>query len=128
MDAVWPQVGRIEPNADVFVDDQLGQLIVTVEAAGAEPESLRVSVDEHCLVIRGRRSNEGRSRFGSFLQKEIGSGEFLKRVQLPLAIEYENATATYTDGMLVIALPISTTHYHATSRTEIRMIVKRTLA
>jgi HSP20 family protein len=126
--ALRPRAGHFEPNADVFVDEDHGQVIVKVEAAGADPESLSVTLDERWLVIRGRRSHEGRSRYGSFLQKEIADGEFSKRVHLPLAVQYENVKATFSDGMLVIALPVSATHYYPTSRTEIRMTIKRTLA
>jgi HSP20 family protein len=122
------RTAHFEPNADVFADNDGGEVIVKVEVAGANPESLQVTLDERSLVIRGlRRPADGRSRRGSFLQKEIADGEFLKRVYLPLAVQYENVRATYCDGILVITLPISATHYHQTSRTEIRMTIKRTL-
>ena len=60
---VRPRVG-FEPNADVFVDEELGQIIVAVEIAGADPESLRVAVDNRHLLITGRRSEAVR-RVGS---------------------------------------------------------------
>lgn len=120
--AVW------EPNADVVIDDDARSLVVRVELAGADSESLRVFVDERHLFISGRRSDTARLRNGSFLQKEIADGEFVKKIALPVGVQYDEVTATYTDGMLTIALPVAAPGYLPTSRTEIRMIVKRILA
>ncbi len=120
--AVW------EPNADVVIDDAARSLVVRVELAGADSESLRVFVDERHLFISGRRADTARLRNGSFLQKEIADGEFIKKIALPVGVQYGEVTATYADGMLTIALPIAATEYIPASRTEIRMIVKRILA
>ena len=120
--AVW------EPNADVVIDDEAGSLIVRVELAGADSESLRVFVDERHLFISGRRADTARLRGGSFLQKEIADGEFVKKIALPVGVQYGEVTATYADGMLTIALPVAAPEYLPASRTEIRMIVKRILA
>lgn len=117
-----------EPNADVIVDEARGWLVVRVELAGIDSESLRVFVDERHLFIAGRRSERARLRDGSFLQKEIADGEFVKKIHLPVAVQYGEVTATYADGMLTVALPLATTDYVPDSRTEIRMIVKRILA
>jgi HSP20 family molecular chaperone IbpA len=122
-----PRVGRFEPNADVFVDEERCQVVVKVELAGADPESLRVAVHERSLAITGRRLESTHLRSGSFVQKEISYGEFAKDIHLPVAVLFENVVAEYADGILVIALTISSTAYVPTSRTEIRMIVKRTL-
>jgi HSP20 family protein len=122
-----PRGGRFEPNVDVILDDQAKQLMVKIEVAGADAESLRVFVDERHLFISGRRVDAAREHRGSFLQKEIEYGEFVKKIHLPVAVQYGEVTATYGDGILTIALPIAQTEYIPTTRTEIRMIVKRTL-
>ena len=120
--AVW------EPNADVVIDDEARSLVVRVELAGADSESLRVFVDERDLFISGRRADTARLRRGSFLQKEIADGEFVKKIALPVGVQYGEVTATYADGMLTIALPVAAPEYLPATRTEIRMIVKRILA
>lgn len=120
--AVW------EPNADVVIDDAGRSLVVRVELAGADSESLRIFVDERHLFISGRRSDTARLRNGSFLQKEIADGEFVKKISLPVSVQYGEVTATYGDGMLTVALPIAATEYIPATRTEIRLIVKRILA
>ncbi|MBC5815430.1 MAG: Hsp20/alpha crystallin family protein [Candidatus Eremiobacteraeota bacterium] len=128
MDFLKTRVGRWEPNSDVFIDEDHGQVVVKVELAGADAENLRVAVDERHLFIIGRRIDATRFSRGSFLQKEIEYGEFIKKIHLPVAVEYETVSSTYGAGILTIQLPISATQYVPTSRTEIRMIVKRTLA
>jgi HSP20 family molecular chaperone IbpA len=118
-----------EPNADLVIDEERGQIIVAVEASGADPESLRVEVDDRSLLITGRRAEPVHFRRGSYIQKEISYGSFAKRVRLPVAVDLlGDAVANYADGLLVIALPISSTAYLPPTRTEIRMIVKRTLS
>ncbi|MDQ2864889.1 MAG: Hsp20/alpha crystallin family protein [Candidatus Eremiobacteraeota bacterium] len=117
-----------EPNADVFIDEERGQVVVVVELAGANPETLRVAVDDRYLSITGRRSEAVNFRRGSFVQKEIAYGAFAKRIHLPVSIDFGDIVAQYADGALVIRLPLSATAYLPTTRTEIRMIVKRTLA
>ncbi len=121
-----PRVGH-EPNADVFIDDDSRRVLVKVELAGADPDSVRVEVRERSLMITGVRQDLTRLRGGSFTQKEIAYGRFSKEIHLPIAVRFEEIVADYGDGILVIALPISGTEYIPTERTEIRMIVKRTL-
>ena len=122
-----PRLGAFEPNADVIVDEERGVVVVAVEVAGADPQSLRVEADDRSLTISGVRSESVRIRRGSYIQKEISYGSFAKRVWLPVAVDLlGDAQANYADGVLVIALPVSATAYVPATRTEIRMIVKRT--
>jgi HSP20 family protein len=121
------RVGHYEPNADVFIDEERSDLIVKLELAGADPDSLRIAVGERSLTITGRRLDTTRVRRGSFVQKEIEYGEFAKRIDLPVAIFAEDVIADYSDGILVIALPISSIEYIPATRIETSIIVKRTL-
>ncbi len=125
---VRPRVG-FEPNADVFVDEERGQIIVAVEVAGADPESLHVAIDGRYLLITGQRTETARFRRGSFVQKEIAYGSFAKRLHLPVAVDFlGEAAASYAEGILAIALPISPNAYLPATRTEIRMILKRSIS
>jgi HSP20 family protein len=119
--AVW------DPNADVVLDD-CGRIVVRVELAGADSESLRVFADARTLFISGRRAQTALLSGGTYVQKEIAHGEFVKKVRLPAQIASDDVTATYSDGMLTIALPVAAAEFVPASSTEIRMIVKRTLA
>ncbi|MGC1381223.1 MAG: Hsp20/alpha crystallin family protein [Candidatus Baltobacteraceae bacterium] len=122
---VRTRLGSFQPNADVFVDEEGRRVVFIIELAGADPDSLRIGVDERDLLIAGRRSEAVRLRYGSFVQKEIAHGEFVKRIALPVAVEYEAVTATYEDGLLIVVAPIAATAYMPTARTELHIIVKR---
>ena len=117
--------GRFEPNCDLFLSEDGETIVVTVEIAGAEPSELRIGVDERHLFVIGRRSNRDRSDLGSVFVKEIEYGDFVKKIRLPVAVAYSDATASYRDGMLSIRLPVSRTSALPRYRTEIPMTVKR---
>lgn len=117
--------GGFEPNADVYLSADETVLSVNVEIAGAEPAELRVMVEERRLYIIGRRIDRERAARGSVLMKEIAYGDFIKKLHLPVAVAYEDASASYRDGILTIRLPVSEEASLPTHRTEIRMTVKR---
>ena len=123
---VRPRLASFSPNADVIVDEDACRVVAIVEVAGADPESLRVVYGERDLIISGRRRERVARRYGSFLQKEIATGEFVKRIALPVGIEYERIDATYDDGLLVVTAPIATTTYLPAMRTELHILLKRT--
>ncbi len=122
---VKPRLGAFQPNADVFIDEDQRRVVAVIEVAGADPESLRIVVDENCIVIAGRRRRASRLR-GSFVQKEIAVGEFVKRIALPVPLEYERIAATYEDGFLTVVAPIAAMAYLPATRTELHILVKRT--
>ncbi len=117
--------GGFEPNADLYLSADGRSLLVNVEIAGAEPAELRVMVEERRLYIIGRRFDRDRAARGSVLLKEIAYGDFVKRLHLPVAVAYDDATASYRDGILTIHLPVSEDSHLPARRTEIRMTVKR---
>ncbi len=116
--------GRFEPNADVYVDTEGERIVVHVELAGADAESLRVGLDGRDLYIVGRRIDRA-ERSGDILQKEILFGDFVKKLHLPSPADEHGATATYRDGILTIVLPLNVARRFDSYRTEIRMTIKR---
>lgn len=120
------RLGSFAPSADVFIDEDGRRVVVVIEVAGAEPETLRIAFDERFLIVAGRRQESARLHCGSFIQKEIAHGEFVKRIALPVPVEYEGVAASYEDGLLTIVAPIAATAYLPTARTQLRITVKRT--
>jgi HSP20 family molecular chaperone IbpA len=120
--------GRFEPNTDVLLDESGGAVVVHVELAGADADSLRVTVADAYLTITGTRALRDVSRNASLLRKEIQYGEFLKAIRLPLPVLDEGATAIYRDGILTIRLPVAESEQYPIVRTTIRMTVRRTSA
>jgi HSP20 family protein len=120
------RLGSFAPNADIFIDEEGRRIVVVIEVAGADPETLRVAFDERYLIATGRRHESAHLRCGSFIQKEIAQGEFVKQIELPVPVEYEGVAASYGDGLLTIVAPIAATAYMPTARTQLRIMVKRT--
>lgn len=118
--------GRFEPNTDVYVDDAEGAIVVHVELAGADADTLRVAVDDTYLTIAGIRALRDVSRTASLLRREIQYGEFVKAIQLPVPVLDDGATAVYRDGILTIRLPVAQTQTFPIVRATIRMTVRRT--
>jgi HSP20 family protein len=118
--------GRFEPNTDVSLDERGGAIVVHVELAGAEADSLQVSVGDEYLSIAGARVPRDVSREASLLRKEIQYGPFLKQIRLPVAVREDGASALYRDGILTIRLPLAQSKQYPIVRTEIRMTVRRT--
>jgi len=118
--------GGFEPNADVYLSPSGQTILVKVEIAGADPAELRILVEERRLYIKGRRLERERASRGAVLMKEIEYGEFVKKIHLPVPIAYDEASASFQDGILTIRLPVSETSLQPTARTEIRMTVRRT--
>jgi len=122
---VRTRLGTFSPNADVVVDEEERRVVAVIEIAGADPQALRIEFDGRNLTIAGSRREAVRFRHGSFVQKEIAHGEFIKRIALPLPVEAEGITASFGDGFLVVVAPIAATAYLPTARTEMHVIVKR---
>lgn len=94
------------PAVDCFVTDDPHQLVVVVELAGVDPESLELAVSGRTLTISGERA---RPRVGGqvYQQAEIEYGHFERRIPLEHDIAAAEADASYEAGMLRITLPIA---------------------
>ena len=112
----------------MYVDETDERMVVQVELAGCDVSDLRIAIDDRSLYIAGHRTDRGEHRTGTILRKEIVHGEFFKKIRLPLPVADAEASATYRDGILTIALPLAAHKRIPTVTTEIRMTVTRTLA
>ena len=69
------------PAVDCFVTDDPNQLIVVVELAGVDPESIEIGVAERTLTISGQRARP-RVDGQVYQQAEIEYGRFERRIPL----------------------------------------------
>ena len=94
------------PSVDCFFTDDPRQLVVIVEVAGVDPDSIELSVEERALTISG---NRGRPRVPGqvYQQAEIEYGHFERQIPLGHDVSAGAATAIYETGMLRITLPIA---------------------
>ncbi|NUT55632.1 MAG: Hsp20/alpha crystallin family protein [Thermoleophilia bacterium] len=94
------------PSVDVYATEEPPQLVVVVELAGVDPDTIEIEAEERALIVAGIRPRP-RVQGQVYQQAEIEYGRFERRVQLPQAIDASAATASYDAGLLVLTLPIA---------------------
>jgi HSP20 family protein len=101
---VRPRAG-FSPPVDVYYADDPPTAVVSVEVAGADPDSLGLEVKGRELVVSGvRRAGQAEGRL--YQQLEIAYGPFRRAVSLGADVDPEGARATYDDGILRVELPL----------------------
>jgi HSP20 family protein len=94
------------PAVDCFFTEEPPQLVVVVELAGIEPDTIEIAVEERALAISGSRSRP-RVPGQVYQQAEIEYGRFERRLALDHDVDTAAASADYRAGMLTITLPIA---------------------
>ncbi len=94
------------PAVDCFVTNDPNQLVVVVELAGVDPESVEIGVAERTLTISGQRARP-RVDGQVYQQAEIEYGRFERTIPLEQDVGAATASALYEAGMLRITLPVA---------------------
>ena len=96
---------QFRPAADVYVTGEPPVINIELDAAGIDPEAVRVTVDGDLIVIEGERRRPPERR--AYQHAEINWGRFERRLRLPAPIDIDRVEAEYDAGLLTIALPVS---------------------
>jgi HSP20 family protein len=94
------------PAVDCFFTEDPPQLVVVVELAGVDPDSIEIEVAQRALTISGQRLRP-RVAGQVYQQAEIEYGQFERSISLGRHIDAKAATAAYEAGMLRITLPVA---------------------
>jgi HSP20 family protein len=92
------------PSVDVFEKD--GRLITKIDLPGMKKEEVKVEVADGQLVISGERKAETEEKKDQYYRCEREYGRFYRAVPLPDGIELDEVKATFTDGVLVVTVPL----------------------
>ncbi len=93
------------PNMDVYFSKTENAMIVKLELAGIDPDTIHLEAEDHTLLVKGQRVDM-RPKDKVYQQMEIAYGAFERRIHLPVDIDATKASANYQDGFLEIVLPI----------------------
>jgi HSP20 family protein len=79
------------------------QVDVYVFAAGIDPVSLDISIQQNLLTIAGERKADGETK-AEYYRRERFEGKFHRAVTLPEDVDPERVSAQYRDGVLHISV------------------------
>jgi HSP20 family protein len=106
-----------------LVEDQLlkveefeadGKMVFRAEMPGLDPdEDVEITVMDGRLHVRAERRSETMTDDKKGYRSEFRYGMFERTLKLPPGATEQDITATYTDGILEVIVPIDTTDVEA---------------
>jgi HSP20 family protein len=106
------------PNVDCYRTKDA--IIVLVELPGVDTANVDIFVAEGTLYVSGERKRP-RGDGQTYQQMELDYGPFRRQIALGSDVDVEHAQATYEQGILKIALPL-TQHAPAGARVVIEVV------
>jgi HSP20 family protein len=91
------------PALDLFEDKD--GLVAKVELAGMKKEDIAISLEDGVLSVSGERKQDPELDAATVCRCERVLGRFERRVNLPYPVDGAKVKASYTDGILTVALP-----------------------
>lgn len=91
---------EFRPSIDVVEEE--GELLVTAELPGIDPEDVEVTIDDDVLTIKGEKTEEKDVSEEGRHVHERTFGKFERRIPLPTGVAVDDVTADYDKGVLAI--------------------------
>lgn len=91
------------PAADVYQDKD--NVYVDMEAPGIDADKLSLTVENDVLMVEYKEEKKTEVDEKSYYRKEMRSRSFHRSIPLPAAVSGEDASATYTNGILKVTVP-----------------------
>jgi HSP20 family protein len=92
----------LKPQIDVY--ETKTEIYVFAEIAGIEENDFDIEISGRAIKISGRRRHVHHTQKGTYKMAEIQYGPFERTLLLPSAIDKENATASYINGIIYVRL------------------------
>jgi len=90
------------PLINVYYNDK--NVVVILESAGVDKNSLTVDVSERLLTVRGERKDPFRKFSGNYYTVEINFGKFERWIHLPCPVEQDDIQMKIDNGLIKITL------------------------
>jgi len=89
----------------VTVSDNAKIITVTAEIPGIAANEVEVNVDGNLLTIRGEKRDEKKEDSDHWHRVERSYGSFIRRIELPSAVDAAHTEASLEKGVLTLKLP-----------------------
>jgi HSP20 family protein len=87
------------------VSDEGDAVMVKAEVPGLDADDLEITVEGDMLTIRGEKKAEREEKQENYYYAERSFGSFVRRVELPSAVDSNKADAKLDRGVLSLRLP-----------------------
>ena len=91
------------PSIDLYESEDA--FILEADLPAVNREDVKVEFENGDLVLQGWRSLEKKHDEGEFHTMERSSGQFLRRVRLPAAVDKQAINVEFLDGVLRVTIP-----------------------
>jgi HSP20 family protein len=92
------------PRVDLLEHEN--EFVLVADLPGMKEEDINISVQDNVLTLEGKRTFEhAENGQGRYHYSERTTGTFCRRFQLSTAVNAEQITATYKNGVLEVHLP-----------------------
>lgn len=97
--------GDWRPVVDIYENDK-HEIVLRAELPGLKREEIDIRVENNTLTLRGERKRDAEVKQENYHRVERSYGSFSRSFSLPNTVSAEKVTATFTDGVLTITLPL----------------------
>jgi len=91
------------PAVDVYQDKD--NVYVELEAPGIDADKLTLTVENDVLMVEYKEERKTEVDEKNYYRKEIRSRSFHRSIPMPASVVGDHATATYTNGILLVTVP-----------------------
>lgn len=96
---------KVEWVPQIEVLQNNGKFMVRADLPGLTKDDVKIEVTDELLTLSGERKEEKEEKREGFYRSERRYGSFYRRIPLPEGAKTEDATATFTKGVLEITIP-----------------------
>ena len=101
----WPMGIDYERSFRVDILDREKELNVRAELPGVDKDDVEVTIMGNRLMIEAEREFEEEEEKDTFYRHELGYGELMRTVALPVEVDVEHIRADLKGGILNVHLP-----------------------
>jgi HSP20 family protein len=92
-------------NPPIDIHETADEIVVTAALPGMRADDVEITMTGQTLTLRGEFKADDTVERDQYLYRERRFGSFGRTIQLPVRVQGDQAKATFTDGVLTLAIP-----------------------